>query len=455
MRSWIFVALATVAAIGCGKPPEPPIPPGAERITGTERLGWSQEAGSVEELATFRYLVYVDNVARDADGLSCGATAGPAGFACTSRLPSMTPGLHELTLSAYIEVAGTRLESERSSPISVFLVGQTSTSAASPSEPATASRITTIDGVELGAEVVVDGLDEPTDLAFGSDGRIFVAERGGRVRVVRDGRIVPQPAFELSDVSTEEGHGLLALDVDPNYTLNKLVYLVYTTPRGFRLARLRGVGDTLGDRAILLDEVPASDSGTAATVRFGPDRRLYLGLDDGGDAGRAGDFGSYSGKILRLTAEATTPSDQPGASPVYVPSMRRPRSVAWGANGMPLWVLDSAGASGGLLHASSGARTVVSSYSLPEGTGATALAVYRGDLIPSFRENLFVAASADRSLLRLTIDPENPFKVAATEHLRHEWFDEIRALGIGPDGAMYICTSRTLVRLAPPRSGGL
>ena len=61
------------------------------------------------------------------------------------------------------------------------------------------------------------GLDDPTDLSFASDGRIFIAERGGRVLVFRDGRLQPAPALTLSDATTADRQGLLAMAVDPAY----------------------------------------------------------------------------------------------------------------------------------------------------------------------------------------------------------------------------------------------
>ena len=420
--------------------------PGTERITGTERIGWSQQAANTEELASFRYVIYVDAVANDAQGVSCSADAGPAGYACTGRLPSMTAGPHALTLSSFIENGGARLESPRSAAITVILLSQ-STSAASGSGDTTI--VTTLDGVRLRSQVVVDGLDEPTDLAFAPDGRIFIAERAGRIRVVRGGRQAPRPALALADVFTDGGHGLLALAVDPGYTRNRFVYLVYTTPRGFRLARVRGVGDTLGDRAILLDDIAASAPRPSAALRFGPDTRLYLALDDAGDVRRQGDLGSFNGKLLRLNADATTPADQPSASPVFVRGLGAPRGVAWGVDGSTVWVLDGAGAPGGLLQAASQAGTVVSRYRLPDGASPSGVAMYRGDLIPAFRGNLLLGGSGDGSLLRLTLDPADPTKVAAIERLRFTSFDEVRTLTVGPDGAVYVCTARTLLKLSP------
>lgn len=451
MRPIIIVACAWLAA-ACGSPkptapptpdPGPTVPPATERISGTERLGWSQDAASAEELGTFRYLIYVDAVANEAQGVTCSSTPGPAGFACTARLPPMTAGQHALTMSSFIESGGTRLESPRSPAVNVLLVSQSTSS-----RPDAGGAIVTIDGVRLQPVVVSEGFDDAADFDFAPDGRLFVAERGGRVRVVRGGRLVAKPALTLTDVGPAVTGGLLGIAVDPDYARNKFVYLVYTTARGFRFARVRAVGDTLGDRAILLDEVPAA-SGATAALRFGPDRRVYLGLDDGGDARRASDRGSFNGKILRLTAEATTPPDQPGFSPLYVSDVRRPRSLAWGAKGSALWVLDLGGSPEGLLESSSGAGTIVSRYTLPAEARASSLVMYRGDLIQAFREHLLVAAPGEMSVLRMTLDPGNPFAITATERLTHALFDGVRALGVGPDGAIYLITPQTLVRLSP------
>src|SRR5439155_1635022 len=77
-----------------------------------------------------------------------------------------------------------------------------------------------------------------------------------------------------------------------------------------------GVSDTLGDPAVLLDQIPASRTPSAA-LRAGPDGMLYAAFDDGDEPRRRLDAGSYNGKVLRLTTNGTTPADATGATPVY------------------------------------------------------------------------------------------------------------------------------------------
>lgn len=426
------------------------VPAGTERITGAERLGWDQPAGDAEELATFHYLIYVDSVATQMQGVSCTTAAGSAGFACSGGLPPMSAGLHALALSSYIDSGDARLESPRSAALNVLVGAQGVTTSTVGT-----SIVTTLDGVQLRTSMIADGLDEPTDLSFAPDGRIFIAEREGRIRVFRDGRLQPAPALALSDATTADRQGLLAMAVDPRYEQNHFVYIVYTAASGFRLARFRAVGDTLGDRAILMEGIPSASARPAASLRFGPDGKLYVGLDDAGEAIRAADLGSFNGKILRLNADATTPADQAGGTPVYAANVNRPRSVDWDAGGATLWVVEDDASGSGRLQAvvAEDARarrgTVVMRYSLPDRAGVAALTFYRGDLIPEFRGDLLLAADGERAMLRLRFDPAAPQKVIATEWLLRDSLDGARTIGVGPDGAIYLCTARALMKLAP------
>jgi glucose/arabinose dehydrogenase len=427
--------------------PGPTPPPGAERITGSERLGWNQQAATGEELATFRYLIYVDSSAADAQDVACSPTAGPAGFACTARMPLMSAGSHALTLSSYIESGGSRFESPRSPAVSVFLVAQTVTSAAgsgaaSADGPGT---ITLRDGIRLSSEVVVEGLDTPGDLAVVDDGSILVAERDGRILIVRGRRLSPIPAVSLTDIDVARG-GLLSLAFDRRDG-RRVVFALYTTTRGFRLARFTLVAGTLGDRAILLDEIPSSGERASGFVRIGPDHRLYVGLDDAGDARRSGDRGSFSGKVLRLNVDGTTPADQRSGSPIFVTGMTAPRGAAWLANGKA-WVLDVSGETS-TVGPIDDADTAARRYRLPERSEPSAIAVYGLERPSAFRDNIFVAAPGAGSILRLVPDPADSGRIASTERLQDKSLADVTAMVVGRDGSLYASTGHSLLRLTP------
>jgi glucose/arabinose dehydrogenase len=459
----IVICLAAIAACGSKTAPAPPStepPPVGERIIGTERLGWDQLASDAAELATIRYAIYVDGVRSEIADATCAATPAAAGFACSGRLPTMSAAAHTLELAAFILDGTTLLESARSSVLRVIVTGTTTSSAAPVAVWQNGSIVTTRDNIRLRLDLVTDGLDDPTDLAFAPDGRIFVAERGGRVRVMRDGRLQPQPALALDDVSTAGDGGLLGLALDPRFERTHFVYAVYTTPSrsggaAFVLARFREAADTLADRAIFLDDIRASPTRAAAVVRFGPDGKLYAAFDAADSARLAGDLASFNGKVLRMNADGSTPDDQAAATPVYSDEHRSPRGFDWQPATGVLWIADGGpeeSARLSALIAGQGRRrrgTVQATYALPAPTGASAVAFYRSDRIPALRDNLLIAANEGRDILRIQFDSQNPSHVIATERLLNNRVGSVRVVASGPDGAIYFCTPNALARLVP------
>jgi hypothetical protein len=397
-RRWIVVC--GLAFISCGSSPPPPAvaggSTGTDTITGNERLGWDQAAADASELATFGYAIYVDGTPNEATGVTCAAATAAGTFPCTARLPSMSAGAHTLELTAFVN-DGSLLESARSSPLHVTVAAQTASIGSAP-------ELRT--GLTLHSSVV-DGLISPTDIAFAADNRIFVAERGGRVRIVSNGQLLDEPAISLAD---EIGPGvqLLAIALDPQFEQTHYAFVVYTAldrsgAPAFTLARFREVANTFGDRAILLDNLPQSASAPAAALRFGPDGKLYAAYDDGGDAPAAAGAASLNGKVLRLNTDGTTPSDSSG--PIYVGGFRSPLAMDWDPSTNTLWVADAA-------------------------NGAAPFVFYRSALLPDWTGRLMTA---------------NTLFSSATAA-------QISRVATAPDGTIYYLTTRGLGRLAPDRA---
>jgi len=315
----------------------------------------------------------------------------------------------------------------------------------------------------LRLERVAGGLREPTDAAFSPDGRLFVAERAGAIRIVRDRRLSTAPAVPLDDVWTAGGNGLLAIAIDPQFLRTHFVYVIYTAASRwgepvFRLARFREVYDTLGERAVLLDAVPAARTRAAASLRFGPDGKLYAAFDAGGDPRRIGDLGSYNGKVLRLNGDGSTPSDQPMATPVYAYGYSAPRGLDWQSGTRALWVAGRDGQDVGRLRIV-GQNEVGSvlgaegtSDALPRTANPLAMAFYRGDLLPSLRGDLLVAGGDEPTITRLTFDSGNPAHIIVREPLLENVGGVISTLAVSPEGAIYFCLNDELMRLVAGRS---
>jgi glucose/arabinose dehydrogenase len=468
-----LIAIACLAIAACSKPQPPSTEPPAqgERITGNERVGWDQLASDSTELAAIRYAMYVDNARSELTGVSCAPTASATGFACSAPLPRLSAGSHSLELASFI-VDGTVLESPRSAPFLVVvsaaatLLGADTTAAPDVSraheDPGESNRrsvasAATLDGERLTIDRVAGGLNLPADLAFAPDGRLFVAERSGRVRSVDRGSLA-EPSPPIDDVALWGEGGLLSIALDPAFERTHWVYAIYTAPSRsgapvFRVARFREVRGVLAERAVLLDDIPVSPSRPAASIRFGGDGKLYIAIDDGGNARSAGDLASLNGKILRLNADGTTPRDQ--SNPVYSIEHRSPRGFDWHPTRQVLWIVDTVTPES--VRASAIADSgpprrgdVRATYALSRASGASSITFYRGALIPSFRDNLLIGSRENGAgLLRIRIDANDATRVVSIERLFENQLDGVRALSVGPDGAVYLCTGDALLRLAP------
>lgn len=442
----LFCIGLALASAGCDKDSTETPPPGGgsggEQITGNERIGWQQAAATEAEVGAFRYNVYVDNVPSEIQNVSCTSAGASGGFSCSGSLPSMRPGRHVLEISTFVDSSG-RVESPRSAALTVT-VGQALTAGGGVSAPAA---IVTSDGIHLAVTPVAAGLEDPSDIAVAADGRVFVSERQGRIRVFRDGTLQPASA-SIDGVTAGDGRGLLALALDPEFAKTGYLYAAYTAAAGFRLVRYRAVGDSLGESATLLDGIEASATAPSATLRFGPDRKLYLGLDDAGDPSRPGDLGSFNGKVLRLNADGTTPQDQAGGTPVYALNVNQPRGMDW--DGTTLWIAESARLQG-VVDTSATARRAAAmvNYRLPAGVDPEGAMFYRGGLIAGLAGDLLVASADSGAILRLRFDPGNRRRIVSSEYLLQGAVGPIQAIVEGPNGVLYFCTPTELFMIAP------
>ncbi|WP_139559744.1 PQQ-dependent sugar dehydrogenase [Methylotetracoccus oryzae] len=163
---------------------------------------------------------------------------------------------------------------------------------------------------------VASGLLQPTAMSIAPDGRIFVCQQGGRLRVIKNGVLLPKPFVTLAVNAVDEG-GLLGVAFDPNFTSNRFVYVYYTAntaPPHNRVSRFTAQGDLAvpGSQRVILDLNNLTNSRHyGGAIHFGRDGKLYIAVGDNDVGTNAQTLSNLFGKLLRINSNGTIPSNNP------------------------------------------------------------------------------------------------------------------------------------------------
>src|SRR5512139_547228 len=171
------------------------------------------------------------------------------------------------------------------------------------------------------SQTLIIGLDQPTGLTFTPDGRMFIIERTGAIKIVQPGaaQVDATPLLTLTNINTDQGErGLVGITLDPNFAANGYYFIFYTanSPLRDRVSRFTASGNTTvpgSEVAIWQDNVDAAFWHHAGTVAFGLDGKLYISTGDhfdgnSGPAHASQRLDSYHGKILRVNSDGTVPT---------------------------------------------------------------------------------------------------------------------------------------------------
>jgi glucose/arabinose dehydrogenase len=326
-------------------------------------------------------------------------------------------------------------------------------------------------------EVVAFGIDVPWDIDWTPDGRLFVTERPGRVRVVEKNKLKKEPWITLSEVRDEGEGGLMGMAVDPKFAAGEpWLYFAFTakTENGggvTRVVRVREENGRGGTKEILLDGLPAGIVHNGTGLTFGPDGKLYISTGDTWQKEGAQDLKYLGGKILRLNPDGSIPPDNPFGpdSPVWSFGHRNPQGMAFDPATGNMWATE---------HGPSGEWTGVGQYdevnrvlpgknygwpliigaagregyvdpvlAFPEhGLPPAGIVVYSGREVPEWKGNLFFTSLRGGTIVRVILDDSTRTHPAQIERLfeksfTHGQFGRLRALNEGPDGCLYFSSS--------------
>lgn len=164
---------------------------------------------------------------------------------------------------------------------------------------------------------VVTGISNPTAMAFAPDGRLFVAQQTGQLRVVKNGALLATPFLTVS-VDSQGERGLLGVTFDPNFNSNKFVYVYYTTTANGvhnRISRFTANGDVAtANSELQLVNLPGLSSATnhnGGALHFGGDGKLYVAVGENANGANAQSMTTPFGKMLRFNGDGTIPTDNP------------------------------------------------------------------------------------------------------------------------------------------------
>ena len=193
-------------------------------------------------------------------------------------------------------------------------------------------------------EIITDALEIPWQMDFAPDGRIFITERNGLIKIIDNDQLSDQVWLDLCDsLQTSEGptvknSGLLGIAVDPDFSFNGYVYIGYSYEAPGKnydfnkLVRYRDNPETgKGEfSAIVFDKVKGLSMHNSGPIKFGPDNKIYWAVGDRHEVHTAQDLEDLSGSLLRINPDGSIPEDNPFSdSYIYAYGLRNTQGFDW------------------------------------------------------------------------------------------------------------------------------
>jgi glucose/arabinose dehydrogenase len=316
-------------------------------------------------------------------------------------------------------------------------------------------------------EKVAGGLEVPWSIAWAPDGWMIFTERPGRVRVIENGTLRPQPLFVVSDVEESGESGLMSVALHPQFSSNRFLYLSYAySSRGVlvRVVRFRETPEGLVDRKVIIENLPAAQYHAGCRIRFGPDGKLYVTTGDATRRDLAQRLDSLAGKTLRLNDDGTVPQDNPfvgqqNAKPeIWSIGHRNAQGMDWQPGSNLMFQTEHGpsgfdGPEGGdevnivekgknygwpiIDHTQSRAGLESPLLEYTPACAPASGAFYRGSVFPQFKGNFFFGCLRGERLIRVVLEGR---RVVSQEDVVKD-YGRIREVAEGPDGYLYFSTS--------------
>ncbi len=332
----------------------------------------------------------------------------------------------------------------------------------------------------LVVETLATGLKQPWSVEVLPDGAYLVSEKGGTLRLVRDGK-VSAPLRGVPEVSTTGQGGLLDIALAPDFAGSRTLYLTYSA-RGnggsgtaVARARLSADGTALENttRIFLMNRLTARGQHFGSRIAIAGDGSLFFGIGDRGQGPRAQDPRDHAGAILHINPDGSPHADNPflgsaeGLAEIWSKGHRNPQGLTIDPKDGTLLTVEHGARGGDEINAPqpgrnygwplvsygrhySGAEFDLGSaaegfepplYYWDPSIAPGAIAVYRGAMFPEWEGNLIVTALKYQLVARLERDESGA--IVAEERMFGGEFGRIRDVIVAPDGALLLVTDDT------------
>jgi glucose/arabinose dehydrogenase len=327
---------------------------------------------------------------------------------------------------------------------------------------------------------IVDALVQPWSIAFLPGGDMLITERPGRLRIVRNGSLLPQAVDGVPAVFHSGQGGLLEVATHPNFVTNRLLYITYSKPLGgdqstTALIRGRFENDRLTNVEQLFESVSRGRGHYGGKIAFDKNGFLFLTLGDRQvppegnlEAHPAQDLSNHHGKLIRLHDDGRVPADNPfvnrtGARPeIWSYGHRNIQGIAVHPETGEVWTNEHGPQGGDELNRPEPGRNYgwpvigfgvnyTTGLAIHSGThrqgmeqpvhvwvpsiGISGAMFYTGDRFPQWRNNLFVGGMVGEQLVRLTMEKG---RVVTNREMLVQRMGRIRDVRQGPDGLIYL-----------------
>lgn len=322
--------------------------------------------------------------------------------------------------------------------------------------------------VELKTRVLSTGLSHVWEIVYGPDEQLWITERAGRISRVNPQSGVVTLLLNVSDVVANGEGGLLGMAINPQFSANPWVYVVYnynSSGSGYRekVVRYTYSGGTLNTPVTILDMIPAAGIHNGSRLLITSDQKLLITTGDASVAGNAQNTASLSGKILRLNMDGSVPSDNPLANNrIWTFGHRNPQGLVQvgdklyssehGPNNDDEVNLIMKGRNYGWPDIEGfcdkpteqtfcAANNVADPLMVWTPTiAACGLTHYNFDFIPQFKNSLLLVSLKASKLTQLKLN-EAGDKILGSKDFFVNEFGRLRAICVSPDGKIYIGSS--------------